>query len=255
MAHKVYICGVDTSSLPKLTREEMSTYMHKLKQGDEDARQTFISANLRLVLSIVQRFGAKCDADDLFQVGCVGLLKAIKNFDERFDVMFSTYAVPMIIGEIRRFVRDANSLKISRKIRDIAYQSLTCRDRLVRDGLEGNSLEIAREIDVPVRDVEDALNAVSDPVSIYDNVFSEDGDSIDLLAQLYDKKQTEDNWIEDISLREALKEIPDREREILDLRYFKGHTQMEISRLVGISQAQVSRLEKCAIERLRKALS
>ena len=255
MAHKVYICGVDTTSLPKLNREEMADYMHKLKLGDEDARSVFISANLRLVLSIVQRFGAKCDADDMFQVGCVGLLKAIKNFDEKFDVMFSTYAVPMIIGEIRRFVRDSNSLKISRKIRDIAYQSLNCRERLVREGHEGNSVEIASEIDVPIREVEDALNAVSDPVSIYDNVFSDDGENIDLMAQLYDKKETEEAWIEDISLREALKQIPSREREIIDLRYFKGHTQMEISRMVGISQAQVSRLEKCAIERLRKALA
>ena len=254
MAHNVNICGVDTATLPKLSKDESKSLMLRLKSGDREAKEKFVQANLRLVLSIVQRFGGNKDSDDLFQVGCVGLIKAIENFDVSMDVMFSTYAVPMIIGEIRRFIRDANSLKVSRSLRDIAYKSLAARERMTRDGREPNNMEIAIEIDVPLRKVEEALDAVSEPMSIYDSVYNDDGDNINLVDQLYDKKSNENAWIENVSLKESLRRIPDKERQIISLRYYQGRTQTEISQIVGISQAQVSRLEKYALERLKKYL-
>lgn len=253
MAHRVTICGLDTSTLPKLKGKESNELMIKLKSGDKEAREKFISGNMRLVLSIVQRFKEGRDnSDDLFQVGCVGLLKAIENFDLSVGVMFSTYAVPMIIGEIKRFMRDSTSIKVSRNLRDIAYKALDTREKLLQEGKEGAIFEIANELDIPERDIVEALDAVSEPVSIYSSVCGEGDDSLQLLEQLYDKNSTEESWTEKFSLRDSLQKISERERTILNLRYFMGKTQTEISESVGISQAQVSRLEKSAIEKLKK---
>lgn len=253
MAHRVTICGLDTSTLPKLKGKESNELMIKLKSGDKEAREKFISGNMRLVLSIVQRFKEGRDnSDDLFQVGCVGLLKAIENFDLSVGVMFSTYAVPMIIGEIKRFMRDSTSIKVSRNLRDIAYKALDAREKLLQEGKEGAIFEIANELDIPERDIVEALDAVSEPVSIYSSVCGEGDDSLQLLEQLYDKNSTEESWTEKFSLRDSLQKISERERTILNLRYFMGKTQTEISESVGISQAQVSRLEKSAIEKLKK---
>ncbi len=253
MAHKVKICGLDTSTLPKLKGRESTELMLKLKAGDSEARERFIQGNLRLVLSIVQRFKeCRDNSDDLFQVGCVGLLKAIENFDTSVGVMFSTYAVPMIIGEIKRFMRDSTSIKVSRNLRDVAYKALDAREKLVRDGKEGAIFEISEELAIPERDIVEALDAVSEPISIYSSVCGEGEDALDLLEQLYDKDENEERWTEHFSLKESLEKISERERNILNMRYFLGKTQTEISESVGISQAQVSRLEKSAIEKLRK---
>ena len=253
MAHKVKICGLDTSTLPKLTNEESRDLMKKIKSGDEASRERFINGNMRLVLSIVQRFSSvrEDSSDDLFQIGCVGLLKAIENFDVSLNVMFSTYAVPMIIGEIRRFLRDSNSIKVSRSIRDTAFKALQARERMISDGKEPAIAEISREIDIPEREINRALDAVSEPVSLFENVYGEGSDSIMLMEQLCDSRSSDEYWTENVSLKESLKSIPERERKILLMRYYFGKTQVEISQAVGISQAQVSRLEKCALERLR----
>lgn len=254
---RVEIIGVDTSSLPKIGAKESLDLIKKIRQGDEQSRELFITANLRLVLSVVKRFGRKgVDRDDLFQIGCVGLLKALNNFDVSQNVQFSTYAVPMIIGEIRRFLRDSSGIKVSRNLRDIAYKALKAQEELTAEyGARPGICEISEEIGLPVSEIACALDAVSDTVSYFDPVFDDGEDSMLLMDQLADKKNTESNWLDNIDLTEGIKTVPEKEREVLYLRYYIGKTQTEISRSVNISQAQVSRLEKNAIERLRRQLT
>ena len=256
MLNKVVICGVDTSGLPKLTARENEELMRALKLGDEKAREKFIVGNMRLVLSLVKRFWAKnAGADDVFQAGCVGLIKAIDNFDLKFGVKFSTYAVPMILGEIKRYLRDGNSLRVSRSIRDTAYRILKVREGLEERDEEATIERIAQEMQVAEREVVYALDAISDPISLYEPVYNKSGDTLELMDQLYDEKQSEENWTEKVALREAINRLTDRERKILTLRYYEGKTQTEISAEVGISQAQVSRLEKNALGSIRKEIS
>ena len=256
MLQKVNICGVDTSGLPKLSAEESDFLMHALKNGDERAREQFIVGNMRLVLSLVKRFWAKnANADDVFQAGCVGLIKAIDHFDLKFNVKFSTYAVPMILGEIKRYLRDGNSLRVSRSIRDTAYRILKAREKIEAKDEEATIARIAEELSLKEREVVYALDAISDPVSLYDPIYNKSGDAIELLDQICDEKQSDEVWTEHVALREALDRLNERERKILMLRYFEGKTQTEISREVGISQAQVSRLEKNAIGCIRKEIS
>ncbi len=256
MLQKVVIGGVDTAGLPKLSAKENDELMQRLKAGDEHARELFIVGNMRLVLSLVKRFWAKnANADDVFQAGCVGLIKAIDNFDLKFNVKFSTYAVPMILGEIKRFLRDGNSLRVSRSIRDTAYRILKVREGLEEKDEEATIERIAREMQVKEREVVYALDAISDPVSLYDPVYNKSGDTLELMDQLYDETQSETIWTERVALREAMNKLGERERKILLLRYFEGKTQTEISAEVGISQAQVSRLEKNALGSIRKEIS
>ncbi len=256
MLNKVVICGVDTSGLPKLTAKENEELMVRLKAGDRAARDKFIVGNMRLVLSLVKRFWAKnANADDVFQAGCVGLIKAIDNFNLDFNVKFSTYAVPMILGEIKRYLRDGNSLRVSRSIRDTAYRILKVRERLEERDEEATIERIAAEMNVKEREVVYALDAISDPVSLYDPVYNKSGDTLQLVDQLYDESQSEAIWTERVALREAIDRLTDREKKILQLRYYEGKTQTEISAEVGISQAQVSRLEKNALGSIRKEIS
>lgn len=253
MAGKVVVCGVDTSKLPKLKQEEMEMLMKRVKNGDALARDEFVVANLRLVLSVVQRFYGKRDkCDDMFQVGCVGLMKAIDNFDINLNVKFSTYAVPMIIGEIKRYLRDNNAIRVSRSLRDIAYKALQTRDKYLKQfSKEPTVEEIAKIIDLPVKEVAFALNAISDTVSLNEAVY-EDGDAVRIMDQIADTKHDDDSLNEILSLKSALSKLDKREREILLLRYFIGKTQIEVSDTIGISQAQVSRLEKNAIDSIRE---
>lgn len=255
MSNKVVITGVNTSNLPKLTAKELSELMIKIKNGNEHAREEFAVANMRLVLSVVQRFcGRKENIDDIFQVGCVGLLKAIDNFDTTLNVKFSTYAVPMIIGEIKRFLRDNNSIRVSRSLRDIAYKALKVREEITKERETEPSInEIAERLNLQINEVAIALEAISDPLSLGDPVYSDGDDTIYLQDQVSNQKDSEDNWIENINLKTALKKLTGREKEIVMLRYFIGKTQMEVSEEIGISQAQVSRLEKNAIEEIKKS--
>ena len=254
MANKVEICGVDTSRLPKLKNSEMDELMIKIKQGDEASRELFIQANLRLVLSVVHRFsGRKESPDDLFQVGTIGLIKAINNFDTTLNVRFSTYAVPMIIGEIRRFLRDNNSVRVSRSIRDTAYRILQSREKLtLMNKVEPTLEEIAKDLDLKVKEVAFAIDSITEPVSLYDPVYSDGAETVRVMDQIGDSKNNQDEWIENFALKDALKKLNKREKQILLLRYYLGKTQMEVSNEVGISQAQVSRLEKNAIDSMRK---
>jgi RNA polymerase sporulation-specific sigma factor len=256
MANKVEICGINTALLPKLNAKQMEELMKKLKAGDEEARQEFMIGNMRLVLSVVQRFmKRKENPDDIFQVGCVGLIKAINNFDVTLNVKFSTYAVPMIIGEIRRFLRDNNSVRVSRSLRDIAYKALQAREKLSRDEFEEPTLEqIATEIELPLKEVSFALDATLSPVSLFDPVYHDGEDSVMVMDQIADKKTDQEDWLENIALKDALQKLSEREKQIVMLRYYLGKTQMEVSTEVGISQAQVSRLEKNALSNLRKQL-
>mgnify|MGYP001093176582 CR=1 FL=1 len=256
MLQKVVICGVDTSGLPKLTAKENEELIAKLKAGDEAAREKFIVGNMRLVLSLVKRFWAKnANADDVFQAGCVGLIKAIDNFDPSFQVKFSTYAVPMILGEIKRYLRDGNSLRVSRSIRDTAYRILKVREAIEERDEEATIEKIAETMRVKEREVVYALDAISDPVSLYEPVYNKSGDSVELMDQLCDEKQSDEVWTERVALREAMERLADRERKILTLRYYEGKTQTEISAEVGISQAQVSRLEKNALKQIKANIS
>ena len=256
MLNKVVICGVDTAGLPKLTAKENDELMRALKQGDMQAREKFIVGNMRLVLSLVKRFWAKnAGADDVFQAGCVGLIKAIDNFNLDFNVKFSTYAVPMILGEIKRYLRDGNSLRVSRSIRDTAYRILKVREGLEERDEEATIERIAQEMQVAEREVVYALDAISDPVSLYEPVYNKSGDTLELMDQLYDETQSEEKWTERVALREAIDRLTEREQKILRLRYYEGKTQTEISAEVGISQAQVSRLEKNALGAIRKEIS
>lgn len=256
MLQKVVICGVDTSGLPKLSAEENDRLMKALKGGDRAAREKFIVGNMRLVLSLVKRFWAKnANADDVFQAGCVGLIKAIDHFDLKFNVKFSTYAVPMILGEIKRYLRDGNSLRVSRSIRDTAYRILKAREKIEAQDEEATIARIAQELELKEREVVYALDAISDPVSLYDPVYNKSGDALELMDQICDETQSDEIWTEHVALREAIDRLGERERKILQLRYFEGKTQTEISAEVGISQAQVSRLEKNAIGCIRKEIS
>ncbi len=252
--HKVEICGVNTARLPILTEEQKKDLMLRVRQGDTSAREEFIYGNLRLVLSVLQRFSGRGESmDDLFQVGSIGLMKAIDNFDPIHEVKFSTYAVPMIIGEIRRYLRDNNAIRVSRSLRDIAYKALAVRERLTaKMGAEPTATEIAKELEIPLEDVATALEAIQDPVSLFEPVYKDGGDAIFVMDQVKDEKNTDERWLEHLSLNEAIDRLGEREKEILSLRFFEGRTQMEVAEEVGISQAQVSRLEKSALSHLRK---
>ncbi|MGO1469812.1 MAG: RNA polymerase sporulation sigma factor SigG [Tissierella sp.] len=251
---KVEICGVNTAKLPVLTNDEMQKLFIKIKAGDLEAREEFVQGNLRLVLSIIQRFKKRGEpVDDLFQVGCIGLIKAIDNFDLSHNVRFSTYAVPMIIGEIRRYLRDNNPIRVSRSLRDIAYRALQARDELVyKNSKEPTIVEIAEKLELPKEDVVFALEAIQDPISLFEPIFHDSGDSVFIMDQVKDEKEEDNIWASDITLKEALKKINKRERDILNLRFFEGKTQMEVANEIGISQAQVSRLEKNALLQMRK---
>lgn len=253
MANRVVISGINTSQLPKLSNQDIEDLMKKVKSGDEFARDAFVVANLRLVLSIVQRFGGKGEkADDMFQVGCVGLMKAIDNFDDTLGIRFSTYAVPMIIGEIRRFLRDNNSIRVSRSLRDVAYKVLRTKETLSKDSFKEPSLDdISEYLGIPVNTITFALDAISETVSLSEPICSE-GDTIELEDQLKDLKDCDDSLYERIAIKEAIKDLSPREREILLLRYYIGKTQIEVSEEVGISQAQVSRLEKNALKTMKE---
>lgn len=253
---KVEICGVDTAGLPKLSNQESEELMIRLKNGDKRARDTFIIGNMRLVLSLVKRFRIKnLGADDVFQAGCVGLIKAIDGFDLSVGVKFSTYAVPMIVGEIKRYLRDGNSLRVSRSIRDMAYKVLKAREGIEGRDEEATIEKIAQELCVAEREVVYALDAISDPVSLYEPVYNKAGDTLLLMDQLADEKNTDETWTEHVALSEAMEKLGEREKKILFLRYYEGKTQTEISEEVGISQAQVSRLEKNALQNIRLNIS
>lgn len=255
--YKVEICGVNTSTLPLLNSKEKEELLIKIKKGDENARDQFIKGNLRLVLSIVQRFGQSNEnIDDLFQIGCIGMIKAIDNFDMNHGVQFSTYAVPMILGEIKRFLRDNNVIRVSRSLRDTAYKAIYAKENLMKKNQKEPTItEIAAEVGIPKEDIVMALDAVQTPVSLYDPVYTDGGDPLYIMDQIQDKKDKEDNWILNISLRDALDRLPDRERKIIDMRFFDGKTQMETAEEIGISQAQVSRLEKNALRIMKRYLS
>ena len=252
--NKVEICGVNTSKLPVLTNEEMRKLFKRIHEGDYSAREEFIQGNLRLVLSVIQRFNNRGEhVDDLFQVGCIGLIKAIDNFDLSQNVKFSTYAVPMIIGEIRRYLRDNNSIRVSRSLRDTAYKALQIRDQLInKNSKEPTISEIAKELNIPREEVVFALDAIQDPISLFEPIYHDSGDAIFVMDQVSDEKSEDETWLEGIALREALRKLSDREKLILTLRFFEGRTQMEVADEIGISQAQVSRLEKTALKHMRK---
>ena len=254
MINKVEICGVNTSKLKVLSNEEKVQLMEKIKAGDKNAREEFINGNLRLVLSIIQRFYNRGElADDLFQVGCIGLIKAIDNFDTSHGVLFSTYAVPMIIGEIRRYLRDNNAIRVSRSMRDVAYKALGVKEQIMnRESKEPTVEQIAREMGQSKEEIVFALEAICDPVSLYEPVYSDGGDTIYVMDQVKDTKNSDEVWLEHIALRQAMSRLSEREREILRLRFFEGRTQMEVASDIGISQAQVSRLEKSAVSHVKK---
>ena len=254
MLNKVEICGVNTSNLPLLSKEEKEALFIKIKAGDEEARNTFINGNLRLVLSVIQRFyGRGENADDLFQVGCVGLIKAIDNFDLSQNVQFSTYAVPMIIGEVKRYLRDNNSIRVSRSIRDLAYKVIQFKERYTKEhGKEPNIEEIAKELDVNKEEIAFSLDAIQDPVSLQEPIYNDGSDSIYIMDQVKDSKNTDELWAEKITIKGAMEKLNEKERMIINKRFFDGRTQMEVAEEIGISQAQVSRLEKTAIQHIKR---
>ena len=256
MQNKVEICGVNTSKLKVLKNDETQALLLRAKQGDMKAREELIAGNLRLVLSVIQRFANRGEnADDLFQVGCIGLIKAIDNFNTDLDVRFSTYGVPMIVGEIRRYLRDNSTMRVSRAMRDTAYKVLQAKEAYMAEHLREPTVdEIARMLELKREEVVFALDAIVDPVSLYEPVYSDSGDTICVMDQVRDSKNTDENWLEQIALREAIAKLSDREKRILSLRFFQGKTQMEVSTEVGISQAQVSRLEKNALRQIKKDL-
>ena len=256
MQGKVEICGVNTAKLETLKAGETEALLRRSRAGDRAARQKLIEGNLRLVLSVIQRFSGRGEnPDDLFQVGCVGLLKAVNNFDPDLDVKFSTYGVPMICGEIRRYLRDNSPIRVSRSVRDTAYRVLQCKERLMAElGREATVEELANAMDLPTAAVCEAIDAVSAPVSLYEPVHSDSGDPLLVMDQISDPKANDDRWLEELALRDALAELGEREKHILALRYYDGKTQVEVANAIGISQAQVSRLEKGALNRLKKAI-
>lgn len=254
--NKVEICGVNTAKLPILSNEEKTELFRRIKQGEQEARELYIKGNLRLVLSVIKRFsGSNENPDDLFQIGCIGLIKAIDNFDTTLDVKFSTYAVPMIIGEIRRYLRDNNSIRVSRSLRDIAYKAIYAKEQYLKEhSKEPTVSEIAEEIGIEKEMIVYALDAIQNPVSLYEPVYTEGGDTLYVMDQISDKKNKEERWIEDLSLRQAMNRLGDREKHIIELRFYEGKTQMEVAQEIGISQAQVSRLEKNALKTMRNYL-
>ncbi len=254
---KVEICGVNTAKLPLLKAAEKEELFTLIDQGDKAAREKYIEGNLRLVLSVIKRFSSSNEnVDDLFQIGCVGLIKAIDNFDSSLNVKFSTYAVPMIIGEIRRFLRDNNSIRVSRSLKDTAYKAIYAKETLVRKNMKEPTItEIAEEIGISKEDIVYALDAIQCPMSLYEPVFTDGGDTLYVMDQISDKKNKEENWVEHISLSEAMKRLNTREHEIISLRFFEGKTQMEVADMIGISQAQVSRLEKNALKSMKNYLT
>ena len=257
MQGKVEICGVNTARLGVLSQVEMDMLLRRAKEGDAAAREKLIEGNLRLVLSVIQRFDKRGEnPDDLFQVGCIGLIKAISNFDPDKQVRFSTYGVPMIAGEVRRYLRDNSAIRVSRSIRDVAYRVLQCKEAMTaKMDREPTLEEIAKELEIPLEEVSQALDAVCAPVSLYDPVYSDGGDPLTVMDQVRDTKNTEDGWMDHITLQNAFRALNDREKQILSLRFYDGKTQMEVAGALGISQAQVSRLEKGAIGQMRKAVS
>ena len=257
MQGKVEICGMSTAHLRVLSQTEMDVLLRRAKEGDKQAREMLIEGNLRLVLSVIQRFDKRGEApDDLFQVGCIGLIKAIENFDPTKQVRFSTYGVPMIAGEIRRYLRDNSPIRVSRSLRDVAYRVLQCKEAMTLDlGREPNLEEIAKALELSQEEVSEALDAVCAPVSLHDPVYTDGSDPLTVMDQVRDTKNTEDGWMEKIALRSAFRELGRREQQILNLRFVGGKTQMEVAQLVGISQAQVSRLEKGALSTMRKSIS
>ena len=254
LMNKVEICGVNTSKLPLLTSQEKQELFIQIKQGDQEAREKFIKGNLRLVLSVIQKFtGRGENADDLFQVGCVGLIKAIDNFDITLNVQFSTYAVPMIIGEIRRYLRDNNMVRVSRSVRDLAYRALQAKEKLRKEKHREPTIhEIAQELKIPKEEIVMCLDAIQDPVSLQEPVFNDGSESIYVMDQVIDRKNTDEMWSDNINLSEAMKKLNEREKMIIQKRFFSGKTQMEVASEIGISQAQVSRLEKSAIGHIKK---
>ncbi|MGI6686006.1 MAG: RNA polymerase sporulation sigma factor SigG [Bacillota bacterium] len=254
LINKVEICGVNTSKLPVLSNETMRKLFVAMRNGDKSARDKLVNGNLRLVLSVIQRFTNRGEnVDDLFQVGCIGLMKATDNFDLSQNVKFSTYAVPMIIGEIRRYLRDNNPIRVSRSLRDIAYKALQVRDQLVnKHSREPSVTEIAKELKIPREDIVFALDAIQEPISLFEPIYHDGGDPIFVMDQIGDDKNHDVQWLEGIAIREALRKLSDREKKIITLRFFDGRTQMEVAEEIGISQAQVSRLEKGALMHLKK---
>ncbi len=254
MISKVEICGVNTSKLPVLSNEEKKELFVKIKNGDEKAREDFVNGNLRLVLSVIKRFkGRGENPDDLFQIGCIGLIKAIDNFDLSQNVQFSTYAVPMIIGEIRRYLRDNNSIRVSRSIRDLAYKALAVKDKILKEqNREAGIDEIAKELEVSREEIAMSFDAIQDPLSLQEPVFNDGTDNIYIMDQVKDAKNTDELWAENITVAEAMKKLTDKEKIIINKRFFDGRTQMEVAEEIGISQAQVSRLEKSAIEHIKR---
>ena len=255
--NKVEICGVNTSTLPVLDQEEKAELFKRIKAGDEEARELYIKGNLRLVLSVIRRFqNSSENPDDLFQIGCIGLIKAIDNFDVTQNVKFSTYAVPMILGEVRRYLRDNNSIRVSRSLRDTAYKAIYAKEKLMKKNLkEPTIMEIADEVGISKEEIAYALDAIQSPVSLYEPIYTDGGDPLYVMDQISDKKNREENWVEHLSLSEAMKRLPERERHIIDMRFFEGKTQTEVAEEVGISQAQVSRLEKNALKSMRNYLN
>ena len=252
--NKVEICGVNTSKLPVLTAEEKAELFRRIKSGDEQARELYIKGNLRLVLSVIRRFqNSSENADDLFQIGCIGLIKAIDNFDTTLQVKFSTYAVPMIIGEIRRYLRDNNTIRVSRSLRDTAYKALQVKERLMAEQEKEPSIEeIAKEMGMSRENIVMAMDAIQDPVSLFEPIYHDGGDTLFVMDQVSDEKNGDGLWLENLSLSEAMQHLNEREKKIVNLRFFEGKTQTEVSTEIGISQAQVSRLEKSALQHMRK---
>ena len=254
--NKVEICGVNTATLPKISKEESENLLQQIKLGSEEAKEKFITANIRLVLSIIKRFpNAKVSEDDMFQAGCIGLIKATDNFDLKYGVMFSTYAVPMILGEIKRLLRTNNSLRVSRSIRDTAYQVLKTRGELEKQDIAATPDMIAKALNIAEREVVFALDAISDPVSLYEPVYSKEGEELLLMDQISDECENDEIWSENITLKNAVERLGEREKKILYMRYYEGKTQTEISTAVGLSQAQVSRLEKTALKTIKLKMS
>ena len=254
--NKVEICGVDTAKLPVLKNDEMRKLFREMQSGEISAREKLVNGNLRLVLSVIQRFNNRGEyVDDLFQVGCIGLMKSIDNFDLGQNVKFSTYAVPMIIGEIRRYLRDNNPIRVSRSLRDIAYKALQVREKLIAENSkEPTAMDIAKVLEVTHEEVVFALDAIQDPVSLFEPIYNDGGDPIFVMDQLSDEKQKDEQWVEELALKEGMKRLNDREKMIIRKRFFQGKTQMEVAEEIGISQAQVSRLEKSAIKQMNKTI-
>ncbi|MBE5852353.1 MAG: RNA polymerase sporulation sigma factor SigG [Lachnospiraceae bacterium] len=257
MSYKVEICGVNTAKLPLLKDDEKEALFKRIEQGDLAARDEYIRGNLRLVLSVIKRFSSSNEnVDDLFQIGCVGLIKAINNFNPAMEVKFSTYAVPMILGEIRRFLRDGGSIRVSRSLKDTAYKAIYTKEYMTRKNLKEPTMEeVAAEIGISKEDILYALDAIQSPMSLYEPIYTDGGDTLYIMDQVSDKKSREEKWIENLALQDAIQKLNEREQEIIHLRFYEGKTQMEVSQLIGISQAQVSRLEKNALRIMRNYLS